>query len=151
MLTKRAYSLLFNESFFSQVIKSCSASCFFHFVVQYDICPKGKILDIPLEYRLKVVTHVSVSSSCIFFLALEKKRTGRFLERCTHESLRRGKCPCSGKLWTGLWRPLLGLFKSGTCFLFPSLYLTRLLWGSKPREYTKNSVQSITCYTYCGH
>lgn len=62
-------------------------------MVQYDICPKGKILDIPLEYRLKASDSVYLCQVLACFLALEKKRTGRFLERYTHESLEEGECP----------------------------------------------------------
>ena len=81
------------ESFFPKysiyvLLASCS-----HFVVQYDISPQGKVLYIPLEYRLKASDSMYLCQVLACFLALGKKRTGRFLERYTHESWEKGKGP----------------------------------------------------------
>lgn len=124
---------------------------FFHFVVQYDISPKGKILYVPLEYRLKASDSVYLCQVLACFLSLEKNRTGRFLERYTHESLEMGKGPQWEVVWQGLWCTLLGLFKSLTLFPLLSLYLTWLRGGSKPRKYMKTMFKVWHVIPYYGH
>lgn len=139
------------ENVFPKYSNYVLLASFFHIVVQYDISPKGKILYVPLEYRLKASDSVYLCQVLACFLALEKNRTGWFLERYTHESLEKGKRSPVGSCVTGSLVYSPGSVQIVNFVPSLSLNLTWLWGGSKPREYMKTVFKIWHVIPYYGH